>query len=127
MESNIKIDASIIKKKLKNTLSSDNILNLLPNKKVFFIQANNPKQPYVEYEIYYTKPSYYEEGKIKEIRYFIQVDIFSKGDYTQLESIIINEMLNAEFEYSPGSPDLVEKETGLYHKPLRFNIDLPTS
>ena len=127
MESNIKVDTSIIKKKLKNTLSSDNILNLLPNKKVYFIQASNPKPPYVEYETYYTKPSYHEEGKIKEIRYFIQVDIFSKGDYTQLESIIINEMLNAGFEYSPGSPDLHEEKTGLYHKPLRFNIDLPTS
>ncbi len=123
----MKIDASIIKKKIKNTLSVDRILSLLPDKKVYFIHANNPTSPYVEYQAYKTNPSYYEEGAIKEINYKVQVDIFSYGDYTNLETIIINEMLNAGFEYDPGSPDLYEEKTKLYHKPLRFNIDLKTS
>lgn len=118
------VDASIIKKKIKNTLSVDRILSLLPDKKVYFIHANNPTAPYVEYQTYTTTPSYYEEGKIKEINYKVQVDIFSYEDYTNLETIIINEMLNAGFEYDPGSPDLYEEKTKLYHKPLRFNIDL---
>lgn len=123
----MEIDTSIIKKKIKNTLSVDRILSLLPDKKVYFIHANNPNAPYVEYQIYKTVPSYYEEGTIKEINYKVQVDIFSFGDYTNIETIIINEMLSAGFEYDPGSPDLYEEKTKLYHKPLRFNIDLKPS
>ncbi len=123
----MEIDTSIIKKKIKNTLSVDRILSLLPDKKVYFIHANNPNAPYVEYQTYKTVPSYYEEGTIKEINYKVQVDIFSFGDYTNIETIIIKEMLSAGFEYDPGSPDLYEEKTKLYHKPLRFNIDLKPS
>lgn len=123
----MEIDTSIIKKKIKNTLSADRILSLIPDKKVYFIHANNPNAPYVEYQTYKTVPSYYEEGTIKEINYKVQVDIFSYGDYTDIETIIINEMLSAGFEYDPGSPDLYEEKTKLYHKPLRFNIDLKPS
>lgn len=119
----IKIDASLIKKKLKNTLSSDGVLNLLPDKKVYFIQANNQKAPYVEYRVVNSTPSYYDEGTIKEINYLVQVDIFSYGDYTNIETCIINQMLKEGFEYKTG-PDLFEEKTKLYHKPLRFEIDL---
>ncbi|MDO7206258.1 hypothetical protein Q5M85_21325 [Paraclostridium bifermentans] len=51
-----------------------------------------------------------EEGTIKEINYKVQVDIFSFGDYTNIETIIINEMVSVGFEYDPGSPDLYEEK-----------------
>lgn len=117
----------MIKKKILSALNSDKILNLTGDKKVYFIHANNPKNPYIEYEVINSVSSDYSEGWIDYINHLIQVDIFSDKDYTELETTIVNEMINRGFELEPGSPDLYEKETHLFHKPLRFNIDLATS
>lgn len=127
MESNIEIDASIIKKKLKEVLNDKDILDLTSDKKVYFIHAKNPKPPYIEYQVIRSRGSEYSEGNIDYLNHLVQVDIFSLGDYTNLETIMVNKFIEAGFEYNPGSPDLFEEKTGLYHKPLRFNIDLPTS
>ncbi|MFR3072048.1 MAG: hypothetical protein ACLTK8_04505 [Paeniclostridium sp.] len=127
MKDNIEIDASIIKKKLKEVLNDKEILDLTSDKKVYFIHAKNPKPPYIEYQVIRSRGSEYSEGKIDYLNHLVQVDIFSLEDYTKLETIIVNKFIEAGFEYNPGSPDLFEEKTGLNHKPLRFNIDLPTS
>ncbi|MGL6187187.1 MAG: prohead protease [Clostridium chrysemydis] len=132
---NIFIDPSIIKKKLVQSLNDESLINLLPNKRVYFIHAadQNLKTPYVEYQVINSSPSDYAEGDIKYINHIIQVDIFSSiydsnlGDYTELEKIIINKLCADGFELNPGSPDLFEEKTKLNHKPIRFNIDLPAS
>lgn len=123
----MKVDTSIIKKKLKEVLNQQEILELTSDKKVYFIHANDPKAPYIEYQVINSRGSEYSEGDIKYINHLVQVDIFSTGDYTNLESIIINKFIDAGFELNPGSPDLYEKNKKLYHKPLRFNIDLKPS
>lgn len=41
-----------IKKFIKDTLSNSEILSLTADKKVYFIHANKPNTPYVEYEIF---------------------------------------------------------------------------
>lgn len=121
------IDTSIIKKKLKEVLNDKKILDLTSDKKVYFIHAQNPNPPYVEYQVIRSKGSEYSEGDIDYLNHLVQVDIFSLRDYTELETIIVNKFIENGFELNPGSPDLYEKNTKLYHKPLRFMIDLPTS
>ena len=127
MKDNIEIDASIIKKKLKEVLNDKEILDLTSDKKVYFIHAKNPKPPYIEYQVIRSRGSEYSEGKIDYLNHLVQVDIFSLGDYTKLETVIVNKFIEAGFEYNQGSPDLFEEKTGFYHKRLSFNIDLTTS
>lgn len=113
-----------IKKHLLNTLDSDKILNLTADKKVYFIHANNPKIPYLEYEVISERGEEYSEGEEKYTTYLVQVDIFSTGDYTELEQTIKEEMLKSGYNREQ-AVDLYEKETKLYHKAMRFNISLP--
>ncbi|MDB8790631.1 prohead protease [Romboutsia sp. 1001216sp1] len=127
MKNKMEIDTSVIKKKLKEVLNDKEILDLTSNKKVYFIHAKNAKPPYIEYQVVNSKGSDYSEGNINYINHLVQVDIFSLDDYTELETVIINKLIKDGFQLNPGSPDLYEKNTNLYHKPLRFNIDLPTS
>ncbi len=116
-----------IKKYLKDVLSNKEIIDILPDKKVYFLHANNPnKSLYLEYEIINEYGVEYSEGKEDFTTYIVQVDIFSTGDYTQLEIIVKKVMMQNGFERDMAA-DLYEKETGLYHKAMRFNISLPTS
>lgn len=117
----IKID---IKEHLFKTLSSKNIIELVPDKKVYFLHADNPTEPYIEYEVLSEAGIEYSEGVERYTDYLIQVDIFSKSDYSHIESIIKSEMLRGG--YSKGvSQDLYEEKTGLKHKAMRFSISLP--
>jgi len=116
-----------IKQYLLKVLNSKKILDLLPDKKVFFLHANNPnKSMYLEYEIINEYGTEYSEGKEDYSTYVIQVDIFSTGDYTECEEVVKKVMIENGFNRDMAA-DLYEKETGLYHKAMRFNISLSTS
>jgi hypothetical protein len=108
-------------------LNSKEIIDLLPNKRVYFLHANNPnKQLYLEYEIVNEFGVEYSEGNEAFTTYVVQIDIFSTGDYTKLENAVKKIMIQNGFNRDMAA-DLYEKETGLFHKALRFNISLPTS
>ncbi|MSS43164.1 prohead protease [Anaerosalibacter bizertensis] len=115
-----------IKQYILKILSDKSILELLPDERVYHIHANNPNPPYVEYQVINEYGVEYEENKEKYTRYIIQIDIFSKKDYTEIENVIKKHMFNAGFERDMAA-DLYEEKTGLYHKGMRFSIDLPTS
>ncbi|RXI57414.1 prohead protease [Clostridium tetani] len=116
-----------IKKYLFKVLNNKEILDLLPDKKVFFLHANNPdKKLYLEYEIINEYGTEYSEGNEDYTTYVIQIDIFSTEDYTELENTVKKIMVQSGFNRDM-SADLYEKETGLYHKAMRFKISLPTS
>lgn len=116
-----------IKQYLLKILNNKEIINLLPNRKVYFLHANTPnKELYLEYEIINEYGAEYSEGTEDYTTYIVQIDIFSTGDYTQLEEIVKKIMLQNGFNRDIGN-DLYEKDTKLYHKAMRFNISLPTS
>ncbi|GAB6150206.1 prohead protease [Clostridium novyi] len=111
-----------IKEYLLKTLKNEEILELLPNRKVYFLHANDEhKFPYVEYEIVNEYGEDYSEGNEDYTTYIAQVDIFSKDSYSKLEKIIKKHMLSAGFNRDMCA-DLYEKDTKLYHKAMRFNI-----
>lgn len=117
-----------IKEYLLDVLKSKEIIDLLPNKKVYFLHASstkdNPlKKPYLEYEIINEFGCEYSEGNEDFTCYIVQVDIFSTGDYTELESIVKKHMINNGFNRDMAA-DLYEKDTQLYHCAMRFNISL---
>lgn len=105
-------------------MSSVEILNLTGDKKVHFIHAKKASTPYLEYEVISEREAYSEEGNEKYTNYLVQVDIFSEGDYSSLEEAVKKELIKDGFIREQGA-DLYEKETGLYHKVMRFSIELP--
>lgn len=112
---------------LKKVLEHEEILSNLPDKRVYFLHANNPnKEMYLEYEIIDEYGAIYSEGNEDFTTYLVQIDIFGTGDYTELEDIVKKHMKNNGFNRGMAA-DLYEKDTGLYHKAMRFNISLPTS
>ncbi|MCD3217882.1 prohead protease [Clostridium botulinum C] len=113
-----------IRNYLLKTLKNEEVLELLPDKKVYFLHANDEhKFPYVEYEIINEYGENYAESEEINTTYIVQVDIFSKDSYSKLEKTIKKHMLNAGFNRDMCA-DLFEKDTKLYHKAMRFNITL---
>lgn len=113
-----------IKNHLYKALNSDEILSLTSDKKVYFIHANNPNPPYIEYEVISERGVEFSEGKERYTTYLVQVDIFSKTDYTELETKVRSIMIEQGY-IRDNAADLYEDKTGLYHKAMRFNISLP--
>ncbi|MBD5643189.1 prohead protease [Clostridium botulinum] len=114
-----------IKKYLLKVLNSKEIIDMLPDKRVYFLHAVNPdKKLYLEYEIVNEYGVEYSEGNEDYTTYIVQLDIFSTGDYTELENTVKRIMIHNGFNRDMAA-DLYEKETGLYHCAMRFNISLP--
>lgn len=108
-----------IKQYLNQVLSNNQILNLTADNEIYFLHADTPTTPYVEYEIFDEDGELWEEGKETATNYYVQIDLFSLTDYTELENKIREVMLNASFERSMAA-DLYEVDTKLYHKAMRF-------
>lgn len=74
---------------------------------------------------YITFFEYLEQGEAfaddceESTGYYIQVDIWSKGDYSTLNTQLINILQNAGF-MRISSQDLYEPDTGIYHRGIRF-------
>lgn len=115
-----------IKQYLKQILSKNEIISLLPDKKVYFLHANAAKSPYIEYEIVDEFGDDFAENKEISTYCVVQVDIFSNGDYSNIEEVVFNNMIEAGFNRDKGA-DLYEEDTNLYHKAMRFNISLLTN
>lgn len=113
-----------IKKYLKETLDKPEVLNLLADKEAYFLHALNPTPPYLEYEIINEYGVEYTEGGEDFSEYLTQVDIFSKGNYYEIEKEVKKAMGQAGFNRDTAA-DLYEGDTGLYHKAIRFSIALP--
>ena len=110
-----------IKKYLRQVLNQKSIIDLLPDKKVYFLHADNPKAPYIEYEIINVQGAEYAENKERTSEYLVQVDIFSLGNYSEIEDAVYNTMIEAGFDRYDEN-DMYEKDTKLYHKGFRFRI-----
>lgn len=112
-----------IKQLVRNTLNVSDITNLTGDKTVHFIHALKPIAPYIEYLIYDENGEEWAENKEIATSYYVQVDIFSKTDYTDLENKIKEKMESAGFDRT-SSADLFEQDTQYFHKALRFLIEI---
>lgn len=121
-----------MKIKLKNDLFDTSIISLVgydensvdeegkPLPKIYFLHApDSTPGAYIEYEIYDEKEAFHDENTALAIDYYIQVDIFTPSDYTLIETAVKTVLKEKGYDGGHG-PDLYEKDTKLYHKPLRF-------
>lgn len=109
-----------IRQIVKSALSNAEITNLTADKKVYFsVAPEGVGKPYVTYSIYDEQGEEWAENKEIATTFYVQVDIFSFGNYSQLEDKIKEKMLAAGFDRSMAA-DLYENDTKLYHKAMRF-------
>lgn len=102
-------------------LKQDATLTTLINKRVYHLNAANPKSPYITlFEVSNDEvESADDEEYTDEIE--IQVDIWSKGSTAAIARQVQKVMRGMGFVHH-AAPDTYEEDTKLYHKPLRFTI-----
>lgn len=92
------------------------------NKKIPFgyLTYDGKETTYVTYTFTGDTPALFGDDKELESVITIDIDIFSKGNFLAIEKKIKEVMEENDFIRISSSPDMYEKETGLYHKTLEF-------
>lgn len=107
---------------LRSILFDERIATLV-NDKIFLLKApNNTTAPYMEYEVLNEEGSLYAENEEIETNYRIQIDVFTKGSYTEIVKVIKNVMKENGFMKEFGG-SLYEEDSKLFHYILRFNYE----
>jgi hypothetical protein len=74
---------------------------------------------YITFFTYLDKPEQHADDAELTTGHYVQVDVWSKGDYTDLVNTIHQKMLDAGFT-KQNFYDLYEQDLGIYHKAMRF-------
>ena len=74
---------------------------------------------YITFFCYNEQGEAWAEDKEIETGFYIQVDVWSKDDYTDLVEQVQAAMIAAGF-YRRTAHDLYEKDTKIFHKAMRF-------
>jgi len=74
---------------------------------------------YITFFCYTEKGAIFSDDKISAMEFYVQVDIWSIVDYSEITESVKAAMLNAGFLYQSGT-DLYDPDIREYHKALRF-------
>ncbi len=102
-----------MKELIKNILKPLNI-------PVRFQYYSGSEPTYITFFSYLDKGELYGDDKELGIGYYIQLDIFSKTNYTDIVKQVNKLMEDGGFTKRSSGPELFEDDTKLYHKPLKF-------
>ncbi|MDB2089365.1 prohead protease [Clostridium paraputrificum] len=88
---------------------------------IYFLHKDEDEKcdTYIEYEVINNKYSDFAGNKALTNVSLIQVDIFSKSNYIELEEVIKEVLKEKDYYYFDGA-DLYEKNTGFFHCAMRF-------
>lgn len=86
---------------------------------VSFQKYSGPENAYITFHEYFQSGEEYEEDAEAFTGHYLQVDIWSTSDYTALVDNVKTLLTGAGFKRLD-EMDLYEKDTGLYHKGIRF-------
>ena len=84
-----------------------------------FQRYSGKEQTYITFHEYIQAGEAFEEDEEKYTGHYIQIDVWSKGDYTALVKSIKELLKSAGFKRL-NETDLYEPDTGIYHKGMRF-------
>ncbi|MBU3100664.1 MULTISPECIES: hypothetical protein [Clostridium] len=84
-----------------------------------FQKYSGKAETYVTFHEYLETGEEYEEDEESLTAHYIQVDVWSKGDYTDLVRKVKNPLIAAGFKRI-NEVDLYEEDTKIYHKGLKF-------
>lgn len=86
---------------------------------VSFQTYTGSEETYITFFTYLDKPELHSDDKELATGYYVQVDIWSKVDYTELSKEVHQSMLTAYFT-KLNFYDLYEEDLKVYHKVMRF-------
>lgn len=86
---------------------------------VSFQKYSGKSKEYITFHEYSVNGEEYEDDVEAMTGHYIQVDIWSKEDYTELVSKVKNLLINHGFKRL-NEEDLYENDTEIYHKGIRF-------
>ena len=105
---------------LRNLINKLIIDTLKPLKvPVCFQRYSGKAGTYVTFHEYLETGEEYEEDEESLTAHYVQVDVWSKNDYTELVNEVKN-LLNAAGFKRLNEGDLYEVDTKIYHKGLKF-------
>ena len=87
---------------------------------VSFQKYKGKENTYITFFNYLKQGEEYADNEEKATGYYIQVDVWSKNDYTELVEKVKNAMKAAGFRRT-SAVDLFEEDTKIYHKVIRFS------
>jgi hypothetical protein len=102
----------VINKLIMDTLKPLNI-------PVTFQKYNGKADIYVTFHEYMATGEAYEEDEESLTGHYVQIDVWSKDDYTSLVMKVKELLLNAGFKRL-NEIDLYEEDTKIYHKGMKF-------
>lgn len=85
---------------------------------VSFMKYKGQEPTYITFFSYDGRPGLQADDREKQAKYYYQIDIWSKDDYTELVNNVRQALLNVGF-LRINEFDLFEEDTGYYHKVLR--------
>lgn len=102
-----------------NKLVKDTLAHL--NTPVAFQKYSGTATTYITFFEYAEKGEFWADNQELQTGHYIQVDVWSKSDYTTLAGNILSALIDAGFRRQY-SNDLYENDTGFYHRVMRFNF-----
>jgi hypothetical protein len=86
---------------------------------VVFQKYSGKDESYITFHEYLAMGEEYEEDEESLTGHYLQIDVWSKNDYTSLVSKVRELLLNAGFKRL-NEIDLYEEDTRIYHKGMKF-------
>lgn len=112
-----------MRSKLKRDLNDNRITELCDNIYYYIKPEDKQADLYIEYRILGDYERNFAGNKNLTELYLIQVDVFSKGSYKNLVSVIKTVLKEKNYTYVDGV-ELYEEDTKLYHKAMRFKYSM---
>lgn len=112
-----------MRQKIRQDLLDKRITSLLPKGEVdqiHYIHAINPMDTYIEYLFYKSTKDDYSGNKAHSKIHYIQIDIFSKGDFTKLQEALEQVLEEKGYIYEDEF-DGYEEDTKLYTHKIRVS------
>ena len=89
------------------------------NVPVSFQTYSGTADPYITFFCYLETGELYSDDVQQGTAYYVQVDVWSKGNYSSIVEQVKSAMKQAGFSFL-SAYDLYEKDVKIYHKVLRF-------
>lgn len=86
---------------------------------VSFQQYSGDADTYITFFTYLEKPESHADDEEISTGYYVQIDVWSKKDYTDLVKVVHKKMSAAGF-MKRDFYDLYEEDLKIYHKAMRF-------
>lgn len=102
-----------------NTLQSNQTLVNLVNGRISFLNNISGQYPAITFFVYNEQGELYADNQELLTGYYIQIDVWSKDNYTNIVYEVMKTMMQAGYRRT-SSADLYESDTKIYHKAIRF-------